>query len=866
MRIGGLTVNRLQRTIYRLPMQDQRLRLFVQTSMQPLTGLVSSVKRLQTGSRVIGEREALETTKIVVHGRILFNTHREHCLSISYIQLPLLCKREFALSQENRTTIAPQILHQIFQESPEAILVADLEGRVLFANPTAQTLLKLQGVAQGKNLQDLLPPTERNRLLSLFGALLRGYASPVDLILQAQPVVIVEAVGQMCEIDDDLRVILFLRNVTFRRSDEESFRAATKSLLTAEAQLRSLIDHANELIFVVDPSGVIERANPAAHRTLGVPAGSLTQVPFEALFHEDAQQSILDGFSRVLVGESFWFEAQLRGESGRWIESSGGILGSNEDLKIFVIARDITERREKEQELHSAKDALESANVNLQGMVDSLDLGVLMLDKSERTLVSNELGRQYFKEICTCTSTSICALHRLIREALQKQTTQRNELQCNNKTYAAQAQQLSVQPGYETLVVTLRDVTEERSLARAMVDREKMASVGMLAAGVAHEINNPAAYVLANLNHFQEAIAIIENSRQSRLNALLSLPGGSEAASQIAKKEKADDVEILAQDLPQIITESVDGIHRIRDIVRDLKSFARPQDENVGPVDISRVLDSVLQMAASELRARCTVIKSYGSSLPFVLGHQGRLAQVFLNLVVNAAQAMDESKRPVNRLTLQAEAREDRVLVHVIDNGKGISPEVIPRIFEPFFTTKEIGQGTGLGLAISRDIIQRHGGQIAVQSAPSKGTTFTVSLPCAEQAVTKSQHEEVLTHKRARLLFIDDEQPLLLALQRALQGDHQVDIALGGLEGIQKLQSGVLYDIIFCDLLMPDVPGMMVYQAALTRPEVAKRFVFTTGGAFTAESRAFLSENKNPKLEKPLDIRDLRQFIQRHLA
>jgi two-component system, cell cycle sensor histidine kinase and response regulator CckA len=400
-----------------------------------------------------------------------------------------------------------------------------------------------------------------------------------------------------------------------------------------------------------------------------------------------------------------------------------------------------------------------------------------------------------------------------------------------------------------------------------MVDREKMASVGMLAAGVAHEINNPAAYVLANLNHFQEAIALTEESRKRRLEALLALPGGPEAAERLMVKERREDLEVLAQDLPQIITESVEGIHRIRDIVRDLKSFARPQDEHIGPVDLKRVLDSVLQMAASELRARCEVVRGYDARLPLISGHQGRLSQVFLNLVVNAAQAMDEKKRIVNRLFIESEITEERVLVHVKDTGKGIPPESLERIFEPFFTTKEIGQGTGLGLAISRDIIQRHGGEITVSSTPGKGTTFTVSLPKAPAlpAPKTPAMVEKSALKRGRLLFIDDEQPLLQALQRALQGEHEVEIALGGAEGIQRLSSERRYDLIFCDLLMPDIPGMQVYQAMQHNAEVAKRFVFTTGGAFTAESRAFLAATTNPKLEKPLDIRELRQFIQSRL-
>jgi signal transduction histidine kinase len=245
--------------------------------------------------------------------------------------------------------------------------------------------------------------------------------------------------------------------------------------------------------------------------------------------------------------------------------------------------------------------------------------------------------------------------------------------------------------------VVVQDVTEVRHMEARLRVADRMASMGTVAAGVAHEINNPLAFVVGNL----EFIA----------NSLRELP--AEATAEI--RESLEDAR--------------HGTERVRRIVRDLKVFSRPDDEGLGPVDVRRLLDSSISFAANEIRHRARLVREY-AEVPEVHGNSGRLGQVFVNLLVNAAQAIPEGAADLHRIRVVI--RPDgarRVAVEVHDTGGGIPEAIRDRIFEPFFTTRPVGMGTGLGLAICHGIITEMGGQISVDSAVGQGTVVRVSLP-----------------------------------------------------------------------------------------------------------------------------------------
>ncbi|MFP2959823.1 two-component system sensor histidine kinase NtrB [Myxococcus sp. 1LA] len=258
--------------------------------------------------------------------------------------------------------------------------------------------------------------------------------------------------------------------------------------------------------------------------------------------------------------------------------------------------------------------------------------------------------------------------------------------------------------GSPARITVARDFTERKRTQAQLMLTDRMASMGLLAAGIAHELNNPLAYVLSNLDFLHSAVGGVRPRMLS----------------------PEDMVE-----LRQVLDDAREGAERMRQIVRQLRVFSRVEDGKEESVDVHAVLESVSQMAASVVRARARLVKDYGE-VPLVRGNEGKLFQVFLNLLINAAHAIEEGNSETNeiRLTTQVEVG-GRVLVVVSDTGQGIPPEHLRRIFDPFFTTKSSGLGTGLGLSICDTIVTALGGHISVESSVGSGTTFRVALNAA---------------------------------------------------------------------------------------------------------------------------------------
>jgi CheY-like chemotaxis protein len=303
----------------------------------------------------------------------------------------------------------------------------------------------------------------------------------------------------------------------------------------------------------------------------------------------------------------------------------------------------------------------------------------------------------------------------------------------------------------------------------------------------------------------------------------------------------------------------------VRNIVRDLKIFSRSQEEKREPVDLRRVVDSSLRMAWTEIRHRAKLVKKL-DPIPPVLANESRLGQVCLNLLVNAAQAIEEGRAEANEIAVSTylDSRGNAVF-EIRDTGAGMPPEVLRKLFTPFFTTKPVGIGTGLGLSICHRIISSLGGEIAVESAVGKGTTFRIALrpaPTSEDAVIDSEKVSSKRTRRGRVLVIDDEPSILNTVRRTLGADHDVTTTTSAREALERIGLGERFDVILCDLVMPHVTGMDFYAllSDLDRGQ-ARAVIFLTSGAFTPRARAFLDSVDNMTVEKPFDQARLRSVI-----
>jgi two-component system cell cycle sensor histidine kinase/response regulator CckA len=267
-------------------------------------------------------------------------------------------------------------------------------------------------------------------------------------------------------------------------------------------------------------------------------------------------------------------------------------------------------------------------------------------------------------------------------------------------------------------------------------------------------------------------------------------------------------------------------------------------------------------MAMHEMRPRAT-IKQELPLLPPLLVNDSQLAQVMVNLLLNAAQAFVEDDPARNCVIVRAQISERHVAISVTDNGPGIAADVLPHIFDPFFTTKPVSQGTGLGLSISHSIVTALGGELVCETGVGRGTTFTIRLPLAAESEPRSIRPSMVSPiRRGRVLLIDDDRIIARALARVVQRDHEVLAINDPREAIEILASGEQFDVIFCDLMMPFVTGPDVYRQALALDcELAKRFVFITGGAMRADIVRFLGEVPNVRIEKPLSVEHLRNVI-----
>ena len=491
----------------------------------------------------------------------------------------------------------------------------------------------------------------------------------------------------------------------------------------------------------------------------------------------------------------------------------------------------------------------------LRRVIDTVPDGVLVVSRERRIIDSNPAARQLLE--LSDHEEELDAIHRHwtftlpdkvttldgttapIARALRGETLDRFELVGRTHDGTVRHFMTSARPfedegaGLAGAVATFRDVTHERATQEQLMLSDRLASVGMLAAGVAHEINNPLAACLANLELIQTTVG---------------------QAGAVSEPDLAEGREML--------DDASGAARRVREIVRDVKIFARHEDSIQKSVELQPMLESTVRMAWNEIRHRATLVKEYGKT-PSVRGSESRLGQVFLNLLVNAAQSIAPGNANGNQIRIRTGTNAaGLIVVEITDTGSGMSAETQRQLFTPFFTTKPKGEGTGRGLAIVYRIVRGLGGDLEVESTLGRGSTFRVLLPRANRISTempKVAGQNAPT-QRLRILAVDDEPMILQVLQRALSREHDVRLTTRASEALAWIRAGERFDAILCDLMMPEITGMELH-AMLAPTGQADAMIFMTGGAFTQAAREFLDEVTNPRIEKPFDRAQLNAVL-----
>jgi PAS domain S-box-containing protein len=388
--------------------------------------------------------------------------------------------------------------------------------------------------------------------------------------------------------------------------------------------------------------------------------------------------------------------------------------------------------------------------------------------------------------------------------------------------------------GGPAILAFLREVTEARRVQVELERAQRLAALGTLVAGVAHEVNNPLSFATLGT----------EVLRQFLRGGCRDLEEGHTALANVSS-----------------------ALDRISEIVRDLRAFSRVDAPAPVPIELSEVLASALRMTAPTLRARARLDVEL-DQLPVVESSRGRLEQVFVNVLINAVQSFDSDQVSRNNVRIRASQQGGEVSVVIEDNGRGIPPEHLPHVFDPFFTTKPVGVGTGLGLSICHAIITQHGGRIEVEPAGGGGTRVTIVLRAkepGEAGLGVAQRATVQGVGRKCVLVVDDEPAIRNLLATLLESDHDVTIAAGGVEAEALLVSAQhAFDAVLCDVTMPDLSGVTLFERVCkARPDLRRRFAFMTGGLFDDEVFERAGGADTPRLEKPFKTEEVTALVQR---
>ena len=587
---------------------------------------------------------------------------------------------------------------------------------------------------------------------------------------------------------------------------------------------------------LADETGILRDANPAALRALGYAKDELVGLPRSILVVQDDHARLKQALERRARDGSAIAELRLRRRDGSEFpaERAGMIVPLPDGGRLFSTTfRDLSDRealsRSEEAFRVLADAALEAILIHKNGVV------VLANEAAERLVglaPGTSAGRSIFEFVAPEARAAVMA--RAASESAEPYEGVVLRTDGVRVPVVARGGRITYR-GESLRIVALSDLSTLKHLEAQLVLADRLASIGQLAGGVAHEINNPLTYVTLNLG--------------------------------LAVESLARDAGPLAREVLPWLEEAMHGAERVRQIVHDLRQLAREPDPGRDRAELATVVAQAAAIARNEIRHKAALDLDVPEGV-WVRGNETRLGQVFLNLMVNAAQAIPAGAAERHRITVRARPENGhRVVTEVSDTGEGIAPELLPRVFEPFVTTKA-AQGSGLGLSIVRGIVVASGGHIEVKSELGAGTTFRVVLPASAPARRSPPPPRPDAPQRARVLVVDDEQAIRAVVGRLLERSHDVELADSGPAALALLErESAPFDGVLCDLMMPGMNGAELLDTMRRRwPVLAQRVVIMTGGLVPDRAGDLSASSGLPVLAKPFTLAQLLAAVEQARA
>ncbi len=634
-----------------------------------------------------------------------------------------------------------QLMHRAIEQSPTGIMFTDADGTIQYMNPKSETITgRRKSETLGKNLRAVRrSDSTQSDVEGMWQAVVSGKewhgtskrSLTSDKAMWQRTVLspLMNNEGQISHwlvVDED---------ITARMHMEEA-------LVRSEALFRSIWDTSIVGLRLTDADGRVLRANEAYCKIVGKQKSEI-----EGHFFSEAYASesgILEKhrvrFANRSISPQLERRMVLWNGKAVWVELSNSFVELGDQGTILLsIYRDVTERKAAEGELASERELLLT-------LIDNLPDRVYVKDAEARFLINNMPHVRALGETTRQAVVGKTDFDFRPHEVAAKSNADDQHVIATGEPLINREEQIVSRSGRSATILTTkvpyrdqdgkikglvgigRDITELKRMQGTLVQADKMASLGALTAGIAHEINNPLAYVSSNMNrleeYFADATALLEQW-QSLGKSLAHAPDG--IGAELAKLDEHAlriDLEFILQDFPAMITSIRDGIQRIKKIVDGLRGFAHTTQHAFSDANINDAIEETLTVVWNELKYKAAIVKKF-SVVPPVKCNIGEIKQVLVNLLVNAAHAIEG----MGTITITTKADTDNVLVAIRDTGCGIPSANLKRIFDPFFTTKSVGRGTGLGLWISSTIIGKHNGSLTVESTVGSGTQFLISLP-----------------------------------------------------------------------------------------------------------------------------------------